>query len=326
MKKERNTKIDILRAIAMICIIIAHSKPDALTFQLRNFDVIMIVILLGASFQLSMQGKPINYVQYIIKRFKRLILPTWIFLTVFFSFFYILSITTNKEYFTLPQIIESYKMLGGIGFLWIMKVFFIVALTSPLLLYISNRVKSHILYFTLLALAYIIYHILYLQLDQVPMPFNKYYNLILLEGIGYSIVTAIGIRLLLLGSTSYRAMTIISIILYATLALYYQFEPIQNFKYPPHLYYISYGMMMTLLMYRLLDIKPLHDKLNNLFIQFISKHSLWLYFWHILTLYILKLIHTPFNTNFFTRFIFIFGLALILTIIHNKIAKKIKHR
>lgn len=54
MKKERNTKIDILRAIAMICIIIAHSKPDALTFQLRNFDVIMIVILLGASFQLSM--------------------------------------------------------------------------------------------------------------------------------------------------------------------------------------------------------------------------------------------------------------------------------
>lgn len=157
------------------------------------------------------------------------------------------------------------------------------------------------------------------------MPFNKYYNLILLEGIGYSIVAAIGIRLLLLGSTSYRAMTIISIILYATLALYYQFEPIQNFKYPPHLYYISYGMMVTLLMYRLLDIKPLHDKLNSLFIQFISKHSLWLYFWHILTLYILKLIHTPFNTNFFTRFIFIFGLALLLTIIHNKIAKKIKH-
>lgn len=76
MKKERNTKIDILRAIAMICIIIAHSTPNPLAFQLRNFDVIMIVILLGASFQLSMQGKSINYIEYLIKRFKRLVVPT----------------------------------------------------------------------------------------------------------------------------------------------------------------------------------------------------------------------------------------------------------
>lgn len=324
MKKERNTKIDILRAIAMICIIIAHSTPNPLAFQLRNFDVIMIVILLGASFQLSMQGKSINYIEYLIKRFKRLVVPTWIFLTIFFSFFFILSLITNKEYFTFPQIIESYKLLGGIGFVWIMKVFMIVAVVSPLLLYISNNIQSHLYYFALLIFIYCIYHLLYLQLEHISEPMNTYYKLILLEGISYSLVAAIGIRLLQLDKKSYNILTIVAIMLYAAFTLYYQFEPIQHFKYPPHIYYISYGLMVTLIMYKLFNLKPLHDAFNNLFIMFIAKHSLWLYLWHILVLYILRLTNTPFKEHFSTRFLFIFVISLIITIIHNKISKKIK--
>ena len=327
MKKERNTKIDILRAIAMICIIFAHTNPDPLLFKIRNFDVIMIVILLGASFQLSMQNKTIHYSQYIIKRFKRLIIPTWIFLTIFFSIFMLLSSVTNREYFTLPIIIDSYALMVGIGYVWIMRVFFIVALISPLLLYMSNKVKSDLYYFMILILAYLIYYLLYIQLDNIHEPYNKFYKLIILEGIGYSIIAAIGIRLLRLKNKSYTTILIGSIFLFGFLSIYYQFEPIQNFKYPPHLYYMSYGIMMTFILYKLLSVKQIHDKLNNIFIMFIAKHSLWLYFWHILTIYILH-IFKPYlvysNANFITRFIFIFGLALIITIIHNKISKKIK--
>ncbi|PAK50013.1 acyltransferase family protein, partial [Priestia megaterium] len=71
--KKRDERIDILRAIAILCIILAHSNPMGVIFQLRNFDVTMMVFLMGSSFFLSNQKKTINYGNYVIKRFKRLI-------------------------------------------------------------------------------------------------------------------------------------------------------------------------------------------------------------------------------------------------------------
>ena len=82
--KERDYKIDILRFIAIICIILSHTKPPETIFLLRNFDVTLMVMIMGASFYLSNNNKNINYSNYIIKRFYRLIVSTWIFLFIFF--------------------------------------------------------------------------------------------------------------------------------------------------------------------------------------------------------------------------------------------------
>ncbi|WP_419893326.1 acyltransferase family protein [Macrococcoides caseolyticum] len=325
MKRNRNTKIDILRAIAMICIFIAHAKPNPIIFEIRNFDVIMIVILLGASFYLSTKDKQLHYISYILKRFNRLIVPTWIFLTIFFFIFYLYSKITNFEYFTLPQIIESYKLLGGIGFVWIMKVFFLVALTSPFLLAISNKIKSHYIYFLLLSVAYLIYQFLYLMLPLIPPSIKLYYNLILLEGIGYSIVAAIGIRLLQLDKKVYILLTIFMSFIYIISAIYLQFESTQLFKYPPQHYYISYGAMMTLIFYQILNIKIIHDFLNNKLMQFISRHSMWLYLWHIIPIYIIKFHHNTLFNNFVGRFFTIILISFLLTLVHHFIVKKIKH-
>lgn len=325
MKNKRNTKIDILRAFAMICIVIAHAKPNPIIFELRNFDVIMIVIIMGASFYLSSQNKKLNFVDYVIKRFKRLILPTWVFLTIFFIFFYIISLFTHHKYFSFFQIIESYKLLGGIGYVWIMKVFFLVALTSPFILRFSNKIKSDITYFILLSLIYALYYLLYLQLPNISPPINTYYNLILLEGLGYSIVTAIGIRLLSLNQKSFNILVVIITIILIINAIYYQFETTQLHKYPPLIYYISYGTLITFISYRLLDIKFIHDKLNNIFMHFISKHSLWLYFWHIIPIYLIQILDLRIFEYFSVRFIFIFIIALLITIIQNKLSKKIRH-
>ena len=48
--KERDYKIDILRFIAIICIILSHTKPPETIFLLRNFDVTLMVMIMGASF------------------------------------------------------------------------------------------------------------------------------------------------------------------------------------------------------------------------------------------------------------------------------------
>jgi fucose 4-O-acetylase-like acetyltransferase len=91
--KKRNLKIDALRFICIISIFLAHSKPEnAWVAQLRIFDVVLMVLLLANSFYVSAANKKISYVNYVKKRFNRLVIPTWIFLTIFFAFFFLLGL------------------------------------------------------------------------------------------------------------------------------------------------------------------------------------------------------------------------------------------
>lgn len=92
---NRDFRIDALRSLAILLIIFAHTSQQNLFFQLRTFDVPLMAILLGMSFYLSQSKKTnISYKNYVIKRFERLVIPAWVFLTIFFivmffmSFFY----------------------------------------------------------------------------------------------------------------------------------------------------------------------------------------------------------------------------------------------
>ncbi len=46
----RDTRIDFLRFVGLIMIIFAHVNPPAVLFQLRNFDVPLMVLISGVSF------------------------------------------------------------------------------------------------------------------------------------------------------------------------------------------------------------------------------------------------------------------------------------
>lgn len=79
----RDISIDILRCIALIGIVVIHCEPESLWLrQIRNFDVPLMVFLSGVSYTLSIKDENTlidgGYLKYVIKRFKRLILPTWI--------------------------------------------------------------------------------------------------------------------------------------------------------------------------------------------------------------------------------------------------------
>lgn len=69
----RDIKIDFIRFIGISLIILAHASPPNWLFQLRNFDVPLMVVLSGYLY--SMKSKKSNQLnlQYIIKRFKRLV-------------------------------------------------------------------------------------------------------------------------------------------------------------------------------------------------------------------------------------------------------------
>ena len=76
---NRDKTIDLFRVIWLLAIILAHVSAPAVIFQLRNFDVVLMVLLTGVSYELS-TSKPKTlhqYLSYVYRRFKRLIIPTY---------------------------------------------------------------------------------------------------------------------------------------------------------------------------------------------------------------------------------------------------------
>jgi len=327
-KNGRDTRIDILRAIAIIAIIIAHSGVNPLVAQIRNFDVILMTLLLGLSFRMSIKKKKIDYIDYVKKRFKRLIIPTWLFLTFFFLLYYVIKLIRGDQYyFNMRVIIGSYTLLDGIGYIWIMRVFFIVALVNPLLIAVSNKIKNNIVYFLLISVAYILYSIMvkfgYLYLNGTIF---KLYSEIFLCGMAYSLVAAIGLRLIDLRQIDIFKLAILSAIALLALAIYYNFAYTQPFKYPPRLYYISYGLFVSFLLYWMIGFPKIKKVFENKFIMFLSENSIWLYFWHIIYVYVIILFGNNYKllaNHSIVRFCFIFLLAFLSTYLHSLIKKKV---
>ena len=324
---KRDLKIDILRFIAIMGIIIAHSTPNDIIFEIRNFDVTLLVILLGTSFFISNNNKKINYFSYVIKRFNRLVIPTWIFLVVFFSLFFILSLVLNQNYyFSLSQILSSFMLLSGIGYVWVMRVFFIIALVSPLLLNISQKIRNHTIYLSLVIICLFIQLLFLYIYSKSGGVFAKGLEYILLPGLGYSVVAAIGIRLKRLHFKSLIVYTLSFLLIFILFLYLNDFHSTQLDKYPPGIHYLSYGVFCSLFLYIVLHFKPVFKIFDWRIVYFISRNSLWLYFWHIIPVQLIFVfgLDKSIANNFFTRFLFIFIVAFIFTYIHYRLKKKLK--
>lgn len=106
----RQKNIDILKSIGLICIILAHVNPPKIIFQARNFDVILMIII--SSYLFFCSSSTIDsfsaYIQYVWKRVKRLLFPTWIFLTLYF----LLNTLFNIQTLNFKVILSSY-LLGN---------------------------------------------------------------------------------------------------------------------------------------------------------------------------------------------------------------------
>jgi peptidoglycan/LPS O-acetylase OafA/YrhL len=328
---NRDVRIDILRAIAIICIIIAHSEPESgLVYQLRNFDVVLMVFLLGISFSISTGNKKIEYYQYVLKRFNRLIIPTWIFLIIFLLVFFVISLLRHEiYYFDHRMIISSFLLLGGIGYVWIMRVFFIIALICPFVLKLSNKVESNIVFLVGFLISWLIY-LLLLFFDKHLFGNLEYiYRNFILYGVGYGLIAAFGIRFKRFSNQQIIGVTICVLLVLIGFCLFYHFAPTQKFKYPPSIYYLSYGLLVSLILYQILSVRFIRSLLDNRFILFLSQASAWIYFWHIIFIYIVKIIGPDMPliaSSSIRRFVFIFCSALIVTYFHELIKGSIKNR
>ena len=338
LKKERNIKLDLIRFTGVLIIMIAHAKPPSWLFQLRNFGTPLLILGSALTYSFIYKNKSINKGAFFKKRLKRLIIPLWLFLTFFFLFFWVISLFIEKSFpFTTMQIINSYNFFSGIGFVWIFKVYIILALITPFGLKLSNSSISNKTYFISIIITYLVYEIaMYLFFNSIPIGLKDFITQYFLIIIPYSALYLFGLRLHLLSNKNLLRVILSSLLLFTILALQKytdigEFVATQGYKYPPTLYYLSYAFFCINLIYFLVSryITITQTKTKN-FIIWLSSYSLWIYLWHILAYYLIfflleGIIGAYFGTliAFLIRCIFLFSFGLLMTYIQIKIVDKL---
>ena len=313
MKENRLYYIDFLKFIGLTGIIIAHVGSPNWLMQLRSFDVPLMVILSSILAQESIKkynDDIKSMIKYYTSRIKRLVIPTWIFLTFYFILKFIL---TNEfigiKYYLLTFLLTRY----GFGYVWIILIYLYSAFLIPIFKNIGySKINTIIIIFI-----YILYEISYffqIGIDYKIIETTLYYI------IPYGLLTYIGYNFNNISDKEKKIYIFTNLILFVLMMYFYylktgSFQLVQIAKYPPRLYYLTYGLLCSFIL--LIVCKKYNKLFNNKLINFISKNSMWIYLWHILVLDIYKYIHLP--EIWYLKLLIVYSISLLIVLLVNKI-------
>lgn len=252
-----------------------------------------------------------SYASYLWKRIVRLLIPTWIFLTLYLF----LKGNIAHESTNVNEIFYIYLLSApNFGYIWIIRVFFLIAVLSPFIYFITKKISSNLfLCFSLIG---------FLLTDILSLISSDYYYKAVVMMIPYSLIFALGIIAVKLPKSELKAMSVFCFAVFSLYAvvLFQQnnhFIPTQYYKEPPRIYYVSYALGATLFLYIIREkIKDCAYKLKLYkFLLFIGSHTIWLYFWHIPLL----TIYRRFDYNKVLYFSCVFLTSLLITFVQSKI-------
>ena len=314
----RDEKIDMLRFIGLSMIILAHVGAPPLIWQLRNFDVPLMVLASALSFRLSETAQP--YAAYVWKRIRRLVFPVWILLTAYFLLMYITGYPMPLS--KAESVPRSYLLVSGYS--WIIRVFLLVALVAPALSRWNRQTRSHARYWSLLGVVYLGYELL--RYATVGSSAGEIFESTVLYLIPYALVFAVGLRIPQLSRNQVLRATVglfvicsaVGVALYAVSG---KFIFTQEFKYPPSLYYLSYALGVSGVVWLTADGLLAMIKSMRLLkpVLFVAQNSLWIYLWH---MPMVDIIQRP----FYVKYPCVFALASLLTFIQVKCGAQLRLR
>lgn len=331
MRLERNLNYDLMRLIGVLIIIVAHSSPPDWLFQLRNFGTPLLIVGSALTYALIYAHKTIDIKVFYTKRLSKLIIPAWIFLTFFFLFFLLVFRLLDKDYpFPLGKIIGSYTFMGGIGFVWILKIYIILALFTPIAVYINRHATTNSRYFGLLALGYLGYELTVAFIDPyLQGRLGKILESVIFTAVPYALLYLYGFRLARLEYKHVVLVSLVSLLIFSGLFTYKLLEtgapvPTQDFKYPPTLYYLSYAFFALNAVYLLCVKIRLQGPRQRSLVSWLSSNSLWIYLWHIMAFYIWEFLFPDPAGNyglFLLKSGFLLGMGILCTALQNKLVQ-----
>ena len=315
----RISYIDFLKVIGLTGIIIAHVNPHSWAMLLRSFDVPLMVILssilANRSFAKYSETRSSAF-DYYVSRIKRLVIPTWIFLI--FNFLLSFIITGQREsikYYAASFLLTRY----GIGYVWIILIYLYSAMLIPAFARLKLSVKGSII----VSASYILYEIAYyyrLGLNDSGL-INKFLDTTFYYIIPYGLLTYLGYNYFKMKNRTKLIIALASFIVFFTLAAYYRsalgsFQLLHIAKYPPRVYYLSYGIGCSFALLILCEKNNLKVYANKV-IRFISSHSMWIYLWHILVLAVYGKFNLP--ETWFIKLIVVYLLSILIVFCVNQV-------
>lgn len=308
MKRERLLFVDWLKTIALFGMIVAHIGAPNWILQIRNFDVILMVICSGLLAGYSRKNSRTSIKSYFYKRILRLIVPTYLFLIFYFILSYMIGHSQSKN-----VILDTFLFQQtGIGYTWIILVYIICLMGTPLI----EHLKPGILSFVLLVLLLIIQE-WFCSLSFLVQ--STYISSVVLYIIPYLSCFWIGFYF-----NSFKREILYLIAVFFATAFLLQvcilfcynniFVLINNYKYPPRLYYVSYGVFSSILI-MMIGKKICPKQQEPKIISFISSSTLWIYLWHIMIVKIIE--HTANGLFWILKLIIVISISIGITYLQN---------
>lgn len=301
--------IDRIKTLGLFLVILAHVDLPVWLAQIRSFDVPLLVF--ASAYLARRSYKNVNVLSYYKKRFIRLAVPAWIF-TVFFW---------CAQSFVLPfpqisDIIKSFLFQRDthmLGMLWVIWVYIVCALLIPVIHKIKYDCSSVLLMVGLL----IAFQCLCIFTN---LSDNRILYCTIFTIIPYGFMTWLGYYYgdinkktkIILGSLSVLTFVFSAIVLNNN----DKSLLISDYKYPAQIYYLSYALPFI---FALFEFLPKFDKYPvSSVTKFISKSSLWIYLWHMLILYVVKMFIED-KSYWWLQYVLIVSISVFIVWLQNKI-------
>ena len=159
----------------------------------------------------------------------------------------------------------------------------------------------------------------------LPDAAGKLFDYIVIYTLGYALISWAG---MLWEKEGKRERIILLVIAAAALVLSIVargFRPFSEFKYPPQLYYISYGLLVTFGLYLLLSKIQIPASVRQS-ITWLSVNTMRIYMWHIFLYYLLDTVSSDLMKNPWLTYAVLLGGGVIGAWIQGKLLGLIKKR
>ncbi len=316
--------VHFFRTLGIALIILAHINPPDVIFQIRNFDVILLVCLSSLSFFLF--SRPENYLSYFRGRIVRLVFPAWGYIFMLTAAQLTAArVTGEAPLFSLRDMLIAMFTFTGPDYLWVIRVFLYIALLNPLFGKIMPCRKTAA---AVTAGGFCLYYLLCALLKNVAYPGCFYLEITVLHFAGYGLTALAGMYVYFLKKAEYLlASAGVFAVIFALCCYFNCSLQIQNYKYPPQMMYISYGLMWCSVIFYLIRRESLWGKYRSAAIVWFSKNSLWIYFYHALLLTLMKgysFGQRYLSLNWAVKYLLIVAASVLLCQVHNFLAARIK--
>ena len=308
MKQTRNLSVDFLRGFAVILIILIHVtvyfRNNPLAAWLWEYSQVAVPIFVFCSaYVYFSRPDEVLSIQYFTKRIKRLIIPYYFFLLALFTYTFVLK----------GQPISFETIMRKVAFLnmnsrdldWLVILFLSFMVLMPFIRFLSKKPLLFTL-FTLLSL----FSSIGLLFVTPNIPFRAYMWL------PWSIVLIVSYFIAQFEKSKWVIPgTIGTFFLFYVLSKQLLLEMGKTLtltanKYPPNIFYLSYGIFLMIIIYYMYNKFSLKNDSFARLVTFLSTYSYSIFFIHFLLLYFI-LDFVPYKTMEWWH---VFGIVLFVTL------------